>query len=106
MAALQLLQQSSSPISKSMTNSVEQSLQVPAYKQWGQQPAHMYAARGSYYYARFLDNIKQAGGALVVHRSAAVYSVMYISEYLPSGNGNFFCLVVKIRDSGLKGLRF
>ncbi|GBN41816.1 hypothetical protein AVEN_45711-1 [Araneus ventricosus] len=31
---------------------------------------------------------------------------MYISQYLPPGYANSFCLVVKIRDSGPKCLRF
>ncbi|GBM44672.1 hypothetical protein AVEN_214199-1 [Araneus ventricosus] len=107
MAALQLLHQHSSLISKvyetfhstkSMTHFIAQSLHVPAHKQSGQQSAHMYAAH------RFLDIqiiSNKLGVAPVVHH----LTLMYISQYSPLDMGNSFCLVVKMLDSGPKGVR-
>ncbi|GBN43790.1 hypothetical protein AVEN_157411-1 [Araneus ventricosus] len=94
MAALQLLQQHSSLISKvyetfhstkSMTHFIAQSLHVPAHKQSGQQSAHMHAAH------RFLDIqiiSNKLGVAPVVHRVTPSYSDVY-KPIFTSGHGEF-----------------
>ncbi|GBL78302.1 hypothetical protein AVEN_42839-1 [Araneus ventricosus] len=43
--------------------------------------------------------------AIVVHRAPS-YAVMFLSQYPPPDRGNYFCLVVKIHDSGSKGPSF
>ncbi|GBO23971.1 hypothetical protein AVEN_232144-1 [Araneus ventricosus] len=92
MAALQLLQQCSSPNSKPMdtfhstkpvmhftarkvyNHFIAQSLHVPAHHQSGQQSAHMHAAH------RFLDiqiTSNKPGVAPVAHRASPSYSDVY-----------------------------
>ncbi|GBM92387.1 hypothetical protein AVEN_213226-1 [Araneus ventricosus] len=80
---------------KPVTHFIAQSLHVSAHQQSGQQTVHMHAAH-SFLDIQIISN--KLGVAAVAHRA--------ISQYPPLDIGNSFCLVVKIRNSEPKGLRF